>query len=52
MLDNTRIGNFISRQRRAKGLTGEKLAERLGVSPQAAAYDRITARAKALLCAE
>ena len=35
MLDNTRIGNFISEQRRAKGLTGEKFAERLGVSPQA-----------------
>ncbi|MCL1952675.1 MAG: helix-turn-helix domain-containing protein, partial [Oscillospiraceae bacterium] len=35
MLDNTRIGNFIADQRRAKGLTGEKFAERLGVSPQA-----------------
>jgi len=35
MLDNTKIGNFIAYLRRAKGLTGEKFAERLGVSPQA-----------------
>ena len=35
MLDNTKIGNFIAQARRAGGLTGEKFAERLGVSPQA-----------------
>ena len=35
MLDNTKIGNFIAQARRGKGLTGEKFAEQLGVSPQA-----------------
>ncbi|MCL2014033.1 MAG: helix-turn-helix domain-containing protein [Oscillospiraceae bacterium] len=35
MIDNYRIGNHISFLRREKGLTGEKMAEQLGVSPQA-----------------
>ena len=35
MLDNVKIGNRIALLRREKGLTGEKLAEHLGVSPQA-----------------
>ncbi|MDD4494806.1 MAG: helix-turn-helix transcriptional regulator [Eubacteriales bacterium] len=35
MIDNYRIGNQISFLRREKGLTGEKFAEKLGVSPQA-----------------
>ena len=35
MLDNYKIGNRISILRREKGLTGEKFAELLGVSPQA-----------------
>lgn len=35
MIDNYRIGNQISFLRKEKGLTGEKLAEQLGVSPQA-----------------
>lgn len=35
MIDKYKIGNQISFLRREKGLTGEKLAEQLGVSPQA-----------------
>ncbi len=35
MLDLYKIGNHIALLRREKGLTGEKLAEALGVSPQA-----------------
>jgi|GEM_PF-271827 len=35
MLDNYKIGNRIAQLRREKGLTGEKFAELLGVSPQA-----------------
>ncbi|MDR1465925.1 MAG: helix-turn-helix domain-containing protein [Oscillospiraceae bacterium] len=35
MLDNIKIGSQIARLRREKGLTGEKFAEALGVSPQA-----------------
>jgi transcriptional regulator with XRE-family HTH domain/cytoskeletal protein CcmA (bactofilin family) len=35
MLDNYRVGNQISLLRREKGLTGEKFAEALGVTPQA-----------------
>jgi len=35
MIDNYRIGNQIAFLRKEKGLTGEKFAEQLGVSPQA-----------------
>ena len=35
MVDNYKIGNRIALLRREKGLTGEKFAEALGVSPQA-----------------
>ena len=35
MLDNDKIGNQISLLRKEKGLTGEKLAELLDISPQA-----------------
>jgi transcriptional regulator with XRE-family HTH domain len=35
MLDNYKIGNRIALLRKEKGLTGEKFAEALGVSPQA-----------------
>ncbi|MDR0949027.1 MAG: helix-turn-helix domain-containing protein, partial [Lachnospiraceae bacterium] len=35
MLDNYQVGNRISLLRREKGLTGEKFAEALGVTPQA-----------------
>ncbi|MDR0948352.1 MAG: helix-turn-helix domain-containing protein, partial [Lachnospiraceae bacterium] len=35
MIDNYKIGNQLSLLRREKGLTGEKFAEALGVSPQA-----------------
>lgn len=35
MLDNYKIGNLITLLRKGKGLTGEKFAEALGVSPQA-----------------
>ncbi|MDD4773257.1 MAG: helix-turn-helix domain-containing protein [Eubacteriales bacterium] len=35
MLDNYKIGNRIALLRREKGLTGERFAEALGVSPQA-----------------
>ena len=35
MVDNYKIGNRITLLRKEKGLTGEKFAEALGVSPQA-----------------
>ena len=35
MINNTKVGNQIAFLRKEKGLTGEKFAERLGVSPQA-----------------
>lgn len=35
MLDHYKVGNYISLLRKEKGLTGEKLAEILNVSPQA-----------------
>lgn len=35
MLDNYKIGNRVALLRKEKGLTGEKFAEQLGVSPQA-----------------
>jgi transcriptional regulator with XRE-family HTH domain len=35
MLDNYQVGNQISLLRREKGLTGEKFAELLGITPQA-----------------
>ncbi|MDR2530439.1 MAG: helix-turn-helix domain-containing protein [Oscillospiraceae bacterium] len=35
MIDNYKVGNKIAALRREKGLTGEQLAELLGVSPQA-----------------
>src|SRR6516165_9837293 len=35
MIDNYKIGNRIALLRKERGLTGEKFAEHLGVSPQA-----------------
>lgn len=35
MLDNYKIGNRIALLRKEKGLSGKKIAEQMGVSPQA-----------------